>query len=261
MLHSGLTKFRILLGFVVVTMAAIWFFTTGLTRWELLTLVCFPAGLAIGLGVSFPQMQFFGESFCRAKTREKQVALTFDDGPDAENTPALLALLAERQARATFFLIGSKVANQPQLARQIVAAGHTAENHSYQHSPFTNLFLENRLSRELMAAQTEIERATGRLPIFFRPPAGLTNPRIFRVAHKLKLQVTGYTARGLDRRPDAPEKIVGRLLAKLRPGAIFLLHDAGVPKERLLRVVTLLLDRLQAEGYRCVPLDELNTTS
>jgi len=233
--------------------------TTGVVRWRLLALVCSLAGLTTGLGVSFPQMQFFGQSFCQAKIREKRISLTFDDGPDETNTPALLTLLAERQARATFFLIGRKVATQPQLARKIVSEGHTVENHTYQHSPLTNLFLDRRLSRDLAAAQTEIERATGRSPIFFRPPVGLTNPRVFRVTRKLKLKVAGYTARGLDRRADAPEKIAERLLAKLRPGAIFLLHDGDVPKERLLAVVTLLLDRLQVEGYRCVPLDELQT--
>jgi len=256
-LHPSLTKYRILLGFLAVTVAIIWISTTGTTRWGLISLACSLAGLIIGLGVSFPQMQFFGESFCQAKTREKQVSLTFDDGPDPVNTPALLSLLAERQARATFFLIGCKVADQPQLARKIVAEGHSVENHTYRHSPFTNLFLDDRLNQDLIAAQTEIEQVTGHLPIFFRPPVGLTNPRVFRVTRKLKLQVAGYTARGLDRRPDAPEKIAGRLLAKLRPGAIFLLHDGGVPKERLLAVVTLLLDHLQVEGYRCVPLDEL----
>jgi peptidoglycan/xylan/chitin deacetylase (PgdA/CDA1 family) len=109
----------------------------------------------------------------------------------------------------------------------------------------------------LSRTQAEIQRATGRAPEFFRPPVGLTNPRIFRVTGELGLKVVGYTARGLDRRADAPEKIAGRLLRKLRPGAIFLLHDAGVPRERLLAVVTLMLDKLEADGYQFVRLDEL----
>ena len=159
--------------------------------------------------------------------------------------------------RATFFCIGQRVVRQPELVKRMVAEGHEIENHTFQHSPITNLFSVRRLRDELARAQAEIQRVTGRAPEFFRPPVGLTNPRIFRVTGELGLKVVGYTARGLDRRADAPETIVGRLLRKLQPGAIFLLHDAGVPRERLLAVVTLLLDKLQAGGYQCVRLDEL----
>jgi peptidoglycan/xylan/chitin deacetylase (PgdA/CDA1 family) len=139
----------------------------------------------------------------------------------------------------------------------MVAEGHEIENHTFQHCPWTNIFSVRRLRDDLARAQTEIQSVAGRAPEFFRPPVGLTNPRIFRVTRELGLKVAGYTARGLDRRTDAPEKIAGRLLRKLQPGAIFLLHDGGVPRERLLAVVTLLLDKLEFEGYQCVRLDEL----
>jgi peptidoglycan/xylan/chitin deacetylase (PgdA/CDA1 family) len=224
--------------------------------WSLAAL-CSVSGLCVGLGVSFPQWQMFGQSICAAASKRKAVALTFDDGPDAANTPALLALLAGRKARATFFCVGQRVAQQPELVKRMVAEGHGIENHTFLHSPLTNIFSVKRLRGELSLAQTEIQRAAGRAPEWFRPPAGLTNPRIFRVTGELGLKVAGYTARGLDRRTDAPEKIAGRLLRKLRPGAIFLLHDAGVPRERLLAVVTLVLDKLESEGYQCVRLDEL----
>jgi peptidoglycan/xylan/chitin deacetylase (PgdA/CDA1 family) len=213
--------------------------------------------LCVGLGVSFPQWQMFGKSICAVPTKRKVLALTFDDGPDMENTPALLALLAGRKVRATFFCIGNRAARQPELLKQIAVAGHEIENHTFLHHPLTNIFSVARLRDDLARAQTEIQRVAGRAPEFFRPPVGLTNPRIFRVTGELGLKVVGYTARGLDRRADAPEKIVGRVLRKLQPGAIFLLHDAGVPRERLLAVVTLLLDKLEAGGYQCVRLDEL----
>jgi peptidoglycan/xylan/chitin deacetylase (PgdA/CDA1 family) len=236
---------------------AILLFIHGPARWWWLTALCFLSGLTVGLGVSFPQWQMFGRSLCRARTREAVVALTFDDGPDAENTPALLALLAERNIRATFFCVGRRVASQRELVRRMAAEGHAVENHTFEHSPMTNLFSVARLRQELTLTQSEIERATGRAPRFFRPPVGLTNPRIFRVTRALGLRLAGYTARGLDRRADAPAVIAGRLLARLQPGAIFLLHDAGVPRERLLAVVPLVLDKLRAAGYRCVRLDEL----
>jgi peptidoglycan/xylan/chitin deacetylase (PgdA/CDA1 family) len=246
-----------ILGGTLVAAVLIFIFVHGSACFWWLTALCTVSGTCIGLGVSFPQWQLFGKSLCAVTTRRKRVALTFDDGPDAENTPALLALLAKREIRATFFCIGNRVSQQPELIRRMAADGHEIENHTFQHSPATNLFSLRRLRDDLSQAQTEIQRATGRTPAFFRPPVGLTNPRIFRVTGELGLKIVGYTARGLDRRTDMPEKIVGRLLRKLHPGAIFLLHDAGVPRERLLAVVTLLLDKLEAEGYQCVRLDEL----
>ena len=252
-----LTKFQAIVFATMLAAALICIFVNGTAwLWWLATL-CTLSGLCVGLGVSFPQWQMFGESICAVATKRKVVALTFDDGPDAENTPALLALLAARKVRATFFCVGKRVAQQPELARRMAAAGHEIENHTFAHSPATNFFSARRLLDELSRTQVEIQRMAGRAPEFFRSPAGLTNPRIFRVAGELGLKVVGYTARGLDRRADGPEKIAGRLLRKLQPGAIFLLHDAGVPRERLLAVVALLLDKLEAGGYQCVRLDEL----
>lgn len=252
-----LTRFNRLLVGALALALAISVTSTGDARLLALAAVCALTGLVVGLGVSFPQLQLFGESFCRARIRRKLVALTFDDGPDPENTPALLALLAERKVRATFFCIGERVGRAPDLARRATVEGHSVENHTFRHSPLTNFFSVGRLRVELMRAQDEIERATGRAPVFFRPPMGLTNGRIFRAAGELGLAVAGYTARGLDRRADAPDRIAGRLLRKLRPGAVFLLHDAGAPRVRLLAAVTLVLDGLDAAGYECVRLDEL----
>ena len=256
-MHPRLTRYRLLIAATILAAAAVFVFAHGAARWWSLAALGTLSGLGVGLGVSFPQWQLFGDNFCRATTRRKIVALTFDDGPDAESTPALLALLAERNVRATFFCIANRAARQPELVKRIVAEGHEIENHTFQHSVLTNVFSTARLREELLLAQNEIQRAAGRAPIFFRPPVGLTNPRIFRVTGELGLKVAGYTARGLDRRNDPPEKIAGRLLDKMKPGAIFLLHDAGVPRERLLAVVTLVLDKLQAADYRCVRLDEL----
>jgi len=256
-LPPRLTRYRMILGATLVAAALMFIFLHGAVCFYWLAALCSVSGLGVGLGVSFPQWQLFGKSICRVPTKRKVVALTFDDGPDAENTPVLLDLLAERKIRATFFCIGNRVSQQPELIRRMTADGHEIENHTFQHSPATNLFSLRRLRDDLSQAQTEIQRATGRAPAFFRPPVGLTNPRIFRVTGELGLKIVGYTARGLDRRTDVPEKIVGRLLRKLHPGAIFLLHDAGVPRERLLAVATLLLDKLEAGGYQCVRLDEL----
>lgn len=256
-MRSSLTRYRLVLGLAAMAAVVTGVSTTGAARWLWLATLCTLTGLTVGLGVSFPQWQMFGESLCRARTGRRLVSLTFDDGPDPENTPALLELLAERKTCATFFCIGNRVAGQRDLIRRMVAGGHAVENHTLQHNPWTNLFSVARLRKEVSRAQEEIRCASGRAPEFFRPPMGLTNGRVFRVADELGLRVTGYTARGLDRRTRPPEQIARRLLRGLRPGAIFLLHDGGVPRERLLAVVKLVLDALQTAGYQCVRLDRL----
>ena len=185
------------------------------------------------------------------------MALTFDDGPDVRSTPALLELLKTAGVKAAFFCVGRRVAAHPELAARIAQEGHLLANHSYSHSYATNFFTVARLRAELTQTQAAIQKATGAVPASFRPPMGLTNPRIFRVARKLGLTVVGWTARGLDTKVTEPERIVKRILRKLRPSAIILLHDGNIPPERLVTTVKTLLDSLRALGYEVVRLDKV----
>jgi peptidoglycan-N-acetylglucosamine deacetylase len=213
----------------------------------------------VGLGVAIPQWCFFGPFVCRAKAARRCVALTFDDGPDARSTPALLDLLRARGVKAAFFCVGHRVAAQPELAARIAGLGHLLENHSYAHSNATNFFSVERLRTDLARAQTVIQAASGTVPLLFRPPMGLSNPRVFRVARSLGLTVVGWSARGLDTQITEPERIVARIERRLEPGAIILLHDGNIPSERLVATVKLLLDRLRALGYDVVRLDRMLT--
>jgi peptidoglycan-N-acetylglucosamine deacetylase len=256
-LPERLTRFHALLVAATLVTAAIVMLSSGPARLALLVAVVAVTSALATLGVMWPQWQFFGRTLCRGATGRRQVALTFDDGPDPEATTALLALLARRRVPATFFCVGERVARHGDIVRRMADDGHQVENHSQRHAFGTNLLSVTRLRRELVEAQTEITRATGRSPRFFRPPMGLTNGRVFRVAGELGLAVTGWSARGLDRRADPAARIVGRLLRRLRPGAILLLHDGGVPAARLLAVTEMLIDKLEAQGYQCVRLDNL----
>jgi peptidoglycan/xylan/chitin deacetylase (PgdA/CDA1 family) len=199
----------------------------------------------------------FGPFVCRGSAQRKWVALTFDDGPDPSSTPALLETLRNAGVKAAFFCVGAKVAAHPELAAQIAREGHLVENHSFGHSNGTNFFTTGRLRAELTQAQTTIEQATGKRPQLFRPPMGLSNPRVFRAARALNLKVIGWTARGLDTKLREPAEIVARLVARLRPGAILLLHDGNIPAERLVAMVQNLLDKLRADGYEVVRLDRI----
>jgi peptidoglycan/xylan/chitin deacetylase (PgdA/CDA1 family) len=210
-----------------------------------------------GLGVAFPQLRLFGPFVCRGAGSRRCVALTFDDGPDARSTPPLLELLREAGVEAAFFCVGERVAAHPELAARIVREGHLLENHSYAHNNATNFFTVARLKAELAKTQAVIEQATGVTPRWFRPPMGLSNPRVFRAARALGLTVVGWSARGLDTKLAEPERIVARIARRLEPGAIILLHDGYIPAERLVATVKTLLEKVRALGYEVVRLDRM----
>lgn len=213
--------------------------------------------LITSLGVAFPQLRFFGPFLCRGDVSRRCVALTFDDGPDACSTPALLDLLREAKVPATFFCIGKKVAAERELTARIAREGHLLGNHTFSHSYGTNFFTTARLQDEMRQTQGVIQETCGVAPKFFRPPVGLSNPRIFHAAAALGLKVIGWSARSLDTQITDPERIVKRVLRRLEPGGIILLHDGNIPAARLVTTVKLLLTKLQERDYAVVRLDEL----
>lgn len=253
MLRAAVSRFHITL-VVAVALAAITWATNNI---PLLLTVISAFLIVVGLGVAFPQMRFFGPFICRGTSASQRVALTFDDGPDAGSTPLLLDFLREAKIEAAFFCIGKRVAANPELAARIVREGHLLANHSYAHSNATNFFTTARLKEDLARAQTAIRQATGATPRMFRPPIGLSNPRVFCVARALGLAVVGWSAGGLDTITADPQRIVRRIIRRLQPGAIILLHDGGIPSAQVLATVKLLLDRLRTLGYEVVRLDRL----
>ena len=213
--------------------------------------------LLVGLGVAFPELRFFGDFVCRGQNSRRQVALTFDDGPDARSTPALLDLLREEGIPAAFFCIGKHVAAEPELTARISRAGHLLGNHTFNHSNLTNFFGPVRLRDEMQRTQDAVIAAVGTAPACFRPPMGLSNPFTFYVAEKLGLKVIGWTIRSLDTRITEPERVAQRVMARLAPGAIILLHDGNIPAGRLVLTVKLLLAKLREQGCEVVRLDKL----
>lgn len=216
--------------------------------------------LAIGgFGVALPQLGMFGPFVCRGDTSRRCVALTFDDGPDERSTPALLDLLRDERVQATFFCIGRNVSAHSELAARIVREGHLLANHTYSHGNATNFLGVEKLVEEMTRTQSAIRDAAGVTPAFFRPPMGLSNPRVFKAATAVGLKVIGWTARGYDTQCRTPHRIVRRILRGVEPGAIILLHDGNIPADRLLATVKLLLARLRERGYECVRLDTILT--
>lgn len=245
------------LNVIVVITLLLWALAGWLSSLVLFCVTSLALLIVIGLGVVFPRMRLFGDYICHGANSSRRVALTFDDGPDEQSTPALLALLREARVEAAFFGIGKRVAAHPQLAARIVHEGHLLENHSYEHSNLTNIFSIEKLKVDFARASSTIQQATGIAPRCFRPPMGLSNPRIFSVARALGLKVVGWTTRGLDTKLTDPEEIVARIERRLAPGAIILLHDGNIPKERLVTTVKLLLEKLRALEYEVIRLDRI----
>lgn len=191
---------------------------------------------------------------CRARRAGRRVALTFDDGPDLQRTPAVLDLLARQGVRATFFVVGARAEAHPELVRRMVAEGHVVGNHSYTHSWRFPLRSLGRTMEELRRTGEVLHRITGRQPRLFRPPFGVTNPTIARAVRRLGLDPVGWSIRSLDTMGQSPERVAARILRRLHPGAVILLHDRCAGSERL---VGLLVEGLRSRGLEPVTLPEL----
>lgn len=225
--------------------------------WAVLALVAYASVLLAGVLVL--PLRVFVDAVVAGPGGARGVALTFDDGPHPRWTPVVLELLAARGARATFFVVGHKVEQHPQVVRAILEAGHAVALHSYAHDRLFALRPEARVRADLERGLAAIERVSGARPRLFRPPIGHTNPAVARVAADLDLTVVGWTARGLDGLPGArADAVAARVIRDLRDGAIVLLHDApekGDAEPPAVGALPRVLDALAARNLAVVPLE------
>ena len=189
------------------------------------------------------------------------IALTFDDGPDPEVTPAVLDLLAEHGVQATFFCVAERARDHPALLRRVVAGGHGVQNHSLRHRHNFSLLGPRGFEREIGAAQALLADITGVRPFCFRAPAGLRNPLLDPVLHRLGLHLVSWTRRGYDTRGGDAGGVLARLARGLAGGDILLLHDGHARRNAARRPVLLdvlppLLARCRVAGLRPVTLDQ-----
>jgi peptidoglycan-N-acetylglucosamine deacetylase len=220
--------------------------------WSLAAIVLNHAVLtAVGL---WPRSCALGANLVRlpaSAAARGEVALTIDDGPDPEVTPAVLDLLDAAGARATFFCIAERAARHPQLVREIVRRGHGVENHSHVHRHNFSLLGPQGFASEIQTAQALLADIAGEPPRFFRAPAGLRNPFLAPVLHRLGLTLASWTRRGFDTRERDAQRVLQRLTRKLAPGDILLLHDGNCARDAQCRPVILaVLPALLAEMRR-----------
>ena len=206
-----------------------------------------------------PRSRLLGPNLARLVTEEPVVALTFDDGPDPDVTPRVLAALDRRGATASFFCIGERAARHPELVGEIARAGHTVENHSYRHRNHFFVLGPSALRSEVERTQRVLSEASGRPPAYFRAPAGIRGPLLEPVLARAGLRLTSWTRRGFDTVSRDPRRIAARLLRRLAPGDIVVLHDGSASRDRAGRPVALdaldlVLDGLRRHGLRAVAL-------
>ncbi len=203
--------------------------------------------------VFVPRAQGLVRMRLRFTTTRPEVWLTIDDGPDPEDTPRLLELLAAHKARATFFVVGENAARHPDLIRAIVAGGHEVANHTQTH-PIGSFWCASpaRVRREIGVAM-EVLDTLDVVPTRFRPPAGIKNPWLPPVLRHHGLVCVGWSARGLERHRGDAETVTARVTRDLAPGAILLLHEGPrVPSAIRVTAIRRVLERLGELGYRCV---------
>ena len=195
------------------------------------------------------------KSFCHKPISEKIVALTFDDGPDEVMTPKVLAVLKQYDIKATFFMVGSKVAQRPHIVREMIAEGHNIGNHTYSHKGMFPLSGAEEVEMELRKCNDAIAEISGEQPKLFRPPFGVTNPIIGRVVRELGLNSIGWSIRSLDTvSKRSREDVYTKVIRQLHPGAVILLHDRCKDADILLQM---LIPKIIEKGYRFTTIDNL----
>lgn len=224
-----------------------------------------PAAILAGLiadGVARPGSSLLYPTISRGSGAHPRIALTFDDGPDAEVTPGVLDALVQFDARATFFAIGRNIELNRPIAERIVREKHELGNHSWQHSRLQNFYRRPRQADDLARSSRLIREITGTTehPLY-RPPVGLKSPPLARAAHAMGLKMIAWSLHGRDTQRDDPQRIAAGVLSRVKAGDIVLLHDGhDIPGRHRVagaRALPLILQGLKDRGLQPVTVSEL----
>ena len=208
-----------------------------------------------------PTGQWYGRTFTGLPSGNKQLALTYDDGPNDPHTFRLLEVLAKHDVHATFFLIGRYVQQRPDIVHELAKAGHTIGNHTFTH-PLLTLKSAAEIRNELTTCHAAIQDAIGNHSNLFRPPFGGRRPAVLRIARKLGLEPIMWNITGYDWNAPPAEVIERKVSKRIRGGNVILLHDGGhinMGADRSQTVIATdhLLTRYKAEGYKFATIREM----
>ncbi len=188
---------------------------------------------------------------------KKVVALTFDDGPTPTITSQVLEILKKNNIKATFFLIGQNLKRFPKIAQQIVADGHALGNHTWHH--WRKLMMEFTASHEIEDTAQIMYKVTGVQTSLFRPPNGFLNNGLVDYALKRKDAVVLWSLDSEDWRGSGTsvDKLVTRVVERVKPGGIILMHDGGGDRTRTVQALPKIIEQLTLRGYKFVSVPEL----
>ena len=207
-----------------------------------------------------PRFSFFLPIISRGKGCKDEAALTFDDGPDPMTTPLLLRLLSKYSIKAAFFVTGRNASSHPDMIKQILSEGHEIGNHSYNHDPVLMLRSRKRLYKEIATAQRTF-RKFGIMPLAFRPPIGITNPRLRRILLGLGMYCINFSCRAFDRGNRRINGLSGRILKKIKSGDIIMLHDVRSGSDFDIQLwldeIELLIVGIGKKGINILPLSKI----
>ena len=229
----------------------------------LLAGTAFAAAAAVTAGYQSmaPTGQWYGRTFTGIARGSKQLARTYDDGPNDPHTYRLLEVLARHKVHATFFLIGQFVRQRPEIAREIVKAGHVVGNHTFTH-PLLTLKPAADVRKELSDCNAALADALGQPPSIVRPPFGGRRPAVLRVARELGLEPIMWNVTGYDW--DAPPAAVieKKVSSRINGGNVILLHDGGhkqmgADRSQTVLATDHLIARYKSEQYEFVTIQQM----
>jgi peptidoglycan/xylan/chitin deacetylase (PgdA/CDA1 family) len=182
------------------------------------------------------------------------IALTFDDGPHATLTPKLLDLLAARQLKATFFVVGQNAAEYPEILKRAVREGHEIASHSWSH-PNLGKMSDEGVRRELQKTDDAIVAAIGKRPTLMRPPYGsITATQKRWIYDEFGYRIIIWDVDPLDWKRPGPSVVTARILKETKAGSIILVHDIHAPT---IEAMPATLDQLVRKGFKSVTVTEL----
>jgi peptidoglycan-N-acetylglucosamine deacetylase len=209
-----------------------------------------------------PRSWLYGPVFWHARTEERVVALTFDDGPCHPHTEQLMTFFAGEGIRATFFMVGNNVVREPNLAAE-VASEHAVGNHTFTH-PHLTWSWASTVREELSRGQEAIHDATGVVPTIFRVPHGWYGPQVISGAEELGMHCIGWSVMAWDWNKPPADTIEQRILHGAGPGGVTLLHDGqdteAYPKadrSHTIAAIPRIVETLKEDGFRFVTVPEL----
>ena len=225
------------------------------------TAVSTAAAVAAGYQSIAPTGQWYGRTFTGLPRSSRQIALTYDDGPNDPHTLRLLEVLARQDVQATFFLIGRHVQQHQEIAREIVQAGHAVGNHTFTH-PLLTFKSESEIRQQLSECRAALQDAIGEHSNLFRPPFGGRRPAVLRVARELGMQSVMWNVTGYDWKAPPADVIERKVAKQIRGGDVILLHDGGhkemgADRSQTVMATDRLIVRYKSEGYEFVTIPRM----